>query len=79
MFMASENSPFSYFHRHIKIGGTDLKDNSLLNLLVVLAVRFVFIYCFEVLRKLSESIYIKHCSIPAFFQCVHCYGIIRSL
>lgn len=67
MFVPSENSPFSglCFHRHIKIGGNDLKHSSNLDLLVVLAVRFVFICCFEAQRELAVNIYIGYCSLSA--------------
>lgn len=51
------------FHKHIKIGGNDLKHNSHLDLLVVLAVRFI--YCFEAQRKLAVNIYIRYCSVSA--------------
>lgn len=34
---------------------------------MVLAVRFVFMYYFEALGKLSVSIYIKYCSVSMFF------------
>lgn len=48
----------------MKIGGTDLKHDSNLDLLMVLAV--VYFYYLEGLRKLAVSIYIKCCSGSTF-------------